>query len=69
MRNVYPQTPETIAAARRAAAIERADIFRLTGVVIDEDGTIHLPREKRGADAVSADPDQALRRTPSHDQF
>jgi hypothetical protein len=60
MRHIYPQTPETIAAARRAAAIERAEIFRLTGVVIEDDGTIHMPREKRGADAVNADPDPAL---------
>jgi hypothetical protein len=55
MRNTYPQTPETIREARCAAAIERAEIYRQTGVVIDEDGTVHLPTEKR-LDAVNAQP-------------
>jgi hypothetical protein len=41
----YPETPETIARAKLANAIERAQIFRDTGLRIRQDGSFQLPKK------------------------
>lgn len=40
-------TPESIAAAKDAMNREREDVFRTTGVWVDEQGQIHLPMKSK----------------------
>lgn len=42
----YPQTAETIAAAKMAQQIERAHVSAVCGVVFDEDGQIYWTTEQ-----------------------
>ena len=42
-RRDYPVTPTTIALAKAQQQAERQELERLTGVKIEDDGTVRLP--------------------------
>jgi hypothetical protein len=52
MQTMPGVTPESVAAAKLAVAIERAEILLATGIQITEDGTVILPR--KGPQRVNA---------------